>query len=163
MRTTTRTRTTRTRKGVPPRIPITRTAPGWEERTLRLARPVARRGAGTGAIVTLPPGFARLALLLDVRYVDLPGLRVWVQHSPGGDCWHDLAAFEGVDGPDAQVAWVEAQPAVAGAVGPVPDGSLPPGSVHGGFCFPRLRARWSAPAGRSHLLGVELVAIYPGR
>ena len=44
----------------------------------------------------------------------------------------------------AQVAWVEAQPVVASAVAPLSDGSMPPGSVHEGFCFPRLRARWSA-------------------
>ena len=137
---------------------ITRTAPGWEERTVPLLESLARDGSGVSEAVALRPGFARLALLLDGAAAG-GTLRVWVQHSADGECWQDLAAFDAVTTADAQVAWVEAQPEIAGSVHSQQDGGLAAGTVHAGFAMSRLRIRWSCAT--AHLFGVDVVAIYP--
>lgn len=140
--------------------PITRTAPGWEERTAVLLAPETRATDGVGAPVRLRPGFARLALLLDVpQFGGGSGLRVWVQHSPDGNRWLDLAAFISVSGVDAQVAWLEAQPEVVNRVQYATSGTLLAGTAHQGFLFSRLRVRWTV-GGASHTFGAEVVALY---
>lgn len=144
---------------------ITRTAPGWEERTAVLLAPAARGADGAGAAVALRPGFARLAVLLDVTaFGGGSGLRVWLQHSRDGVRWQDLASFITAAGVDAQVAWIEAQPQIQNRVQHVTQGLLLGGTVESGFVFSRLRARWTV-GGASHTFGVEAVAIYerPGR
>jgi hypothetical protein len=144
--------------------PITRTAPGWEERTALVLPPGVRTADGAGSPITLRPGFARLALLLEVtQFGGGSGLRVWIQHSPDGVRWLDLAAFDAVDAAGAQVAWVEAQPALAGSVGTAADGQMAPATVHQGFALSRLRARWSTGGVVAHAFAVEAVAIYERR
>ena len=137
---------------------MTRTAPGWEERTVALLPSVARDGSGVSEAVALRPGFARLALLLDGAAAG-GSLRVWVQHSANGECWQDLAAFDAVTTADAQIAWVEAQPSLAGCVHAQQDGALAEGTVHEGFVMSRLRVRWTC--GTAHVFCVDVVAIYP--
>src|SRR5688572_4521508 len=142
-----------------PHETITRTAPGWEERTATLLAPAARAADGTGDSVPLRPGFARLALLLDVTaYGGGAGLRVWVQHSPDGSRWQDLASFMAVSGVEAQVAWIEAQPKVQNAVQHATNGLMIAGTTQDGFVFSRLRVRWTV-GGVSHTFGAEVVAI----
>lgn len=141
--------------------PITRTAPGWEERTVTLLPPGARSTDGVGPPVGLRPGFARLALLLDVTaFGGGSGLRVHVQHSRDGARWHDIAAFAVVTEAGSQIAWLEAQPALAGSVEAATDGGMPAGAVHSGFVLPRLRVRWSLGGETVHAFGVDAVAIY---
>ncbi len=143
-------------------LPITRTAPGWEERTVTLLLPEARTGDGSGPGVPLRPGFARLALLLDVTgFGGGEGLTVRVQHSPDGSRWYDIAAFQPAAGVESQVAWLEAQPALSGVVCPPGQLLLAAGTVHPGFVMPLLRARWEAGGPLTHAFGVDVVAIYP--
>ena len=67
---------------------ITRTAPGWEERTTTLLAAASRSADGVGGAVSLYPGFARIAALLDVPvFGGGGGLQVWLQHSPDGTRW----------------------------------------------------------------------------
>jgi hypothetical protein len=118
---------------------------------------------GVGDEVRVRPGFARVALLLEVTVVGIgPGVRVWVQHSSDGVRWADLAAFDLVAETGAQVAWVEAQPALAGGVVPLLDGEMSEGEVHQGFMMSRVRVRWTG-GGAGLLFGVEAVAIYERR
>lgn len=139
---------------------ITRTAPGWEERTTSLLEPAARDADGAGDGAQLRPGFTRIAALLDVEASGGgTGLQVWLQHSPDGERWMDLAAFEAVPGAPFQVLWIEAQPALPGAVEPATDCALAAGTLRHGFVFSRLRARWTA-GGASHTFRVDVVAIY---
>ncbi len=139
----------------------TRTAPGWEERTVTLAPLAERDEDGAGATFTLRPGFSRLAALLDVTaFGGGSGLSVWLQHSPDGTRWLDAGAFAIVSGIDTQVLWQEAQPEVGGLACPILEGELAHGTSHGGFLFSRLRVRWTVGAG-THTFGVDLVAIYP--
>jgi hypothetical protein len=139
---------------------ITRTAPGWEERTTTLLASASRSADGVGSPVSLYPGFARIAALLDVPvFGGGGGLQVWLQHSPDGSRWMDLAAFNTVASSPHQVLWMEAQPELAGAVEPATDGALSTGELRSGFIFPRLRVRWTV-GGVSHTFGVDLVAIY---
>jgi hypothetical protein len=141
---------------------ITRTAPGWEERTYTLLPLAAHALSGVSDGVTLRPGFARVALLLEVTAIGLSGVRAWVQHSPDGERWADLAAFETQNSTGAQVAWVEAQPELAGGVFPLLDGEMAEGEVHQGFTMSRLRVRWFS-GGAGLMFGVEAVAIYERR
>ena len=140
--------------------PVTRTAPGWEERSAVLLAPGIRSADGAGPVLTLRPGFARLAVLLDVRtYGGGSGLRVFIQHSADGARWHDIAAFATAQEVGPQIAWVEAQPAVGG-VAAATDGGMAQSTVHQGFVMPRLRVRWSVGGVVTHSFQVDLVAIY---
>jgi hypothetical protein len=120
----------------------------------------ARSADGAGAAVALCPGFRRLALLLDVSAWGGAGLQVYVQHSADGGRWMDLAAFEPVTGAGAQVAWVEAQPEIAGTVCPADECTLAPGTVQPGFACSKLRVRWTLSGPATHSFAVEAVAIY---
>ena len=145
------------------RVAITRTAPGWEERTTTLLSSAARGIDGVGETVNLRPGFARLALLLDAQGAGTgAGLRIWVQHSWDGTRWADLAAFDLVNATFAQVAWVEAQPEIDGSVVQRMDGQMAEGEVHSGFVMSKLRVRWTC-GGATHVFGVDVVAIYERR
>ena len=140
---------------------VTRTAPGWEERTLILTPPADHAGDGTGAAHALRPGFQRLAVLLEVTaFGGGSGLSVYLQHSPDGVRWLDAAAFNLVTGAETQVLWLEAQPAVTGAAYAATADPVGPGMPHPGFLFRRLRVRWSTGGG-THTFGVDVVAIYP--
>jgi hypothetical protein len=140
---------------------ITRTAPGWEERTVTLLASAARAVDGAGASALVRPGFARLAFLLDVTaYGGGTGLKVWIQHSPDGARWLDLAAFALVTAAGPQIAWLEAQPELESCVAACSDGAMAAGTVHEGFVMPRLRVKWSVGGAVTHTFGVELVAIY---
>jgi len=142
-------------------MPLTRTAPGWEERTAVLLAEGLRAGDGAGDAVCLRPGFARLAVLLDVAaWGGGAGLRIWLQHSPDGERWLDVAAFPTVAQAGPQVAWIEAQPELSGTLAVPTDGTMSPGVLHSGFVMSRLRVRWGG-GGASHSFGVEAVAIYP--
>lgn len=139
---------------------ITRTAPGWEERTTPLLETAERDADGAGAGVQLHPGFARLAALLDVEaFGGGGGLQVWLQHSPDGERWLDLGAFNTAASSPFQVLWIEAQPVLEGAVEPATDGALAAGTLREGFVFSRLRVRWTV-GGVAHTFGVDVVAIY---
>ncbi len=142
---------------------ITRTAPGWEERTVALLPAMARLADGAGEPVRLRPGFARLALLLESGGgPNGVGLRVWVQHSPDGMRWADLASFGDAAAAPDQVAWIEAQPEQPGSVAAWGDGQLGAGQVADGFVMSWLRVRWSC-GGAIHTFGVDVVAIYERR
>lgn len=142
---------------------ITRTAPGWEERTVTLLPLEEHSMSGVGEAVALRPGFVRMALLFEMTAFGIgPGIRMWVQHSADGERWMDLAAFEEASAAGAQVAWVEAQPVLAGAVCPATDGGMAEGQVHVGFIMPCLRVRWMG-SGTGLVFGVEAVVIYERR
>lgn len=143
------------------RTAVSRMAPGWQEQTAALLPALAREGDGISQAVTLPPGFARIALLVDAAAAD-DGLRVWVQHSADDVRWTDIAAFGGFDEQPVQIAWLEAQPALSGCIAPANEGGLEAGAVHPGFVCSCLRVRWSA-SGLPHRFGVEAVAIYQRR
>jgi hypothetical protein len=133
----------------------------WQERTAVLLPAGVRAAEGVGPALALRPGFARVAVELDVTaFGGGSGLRVWLQHSADGEHWRDCAAFAAVTAVGAQVAWLEAQPALAGAVTPTGDGLLAAGSVHAGFLHPRFRARWTLGGSVAHTFGLHLTAVY---
>ena len=126
---------------------VTRTAPGWEERSYLLLDTSERRGGGMGGQVLLHPGFARLAVLWSGPALPTGStLRLVLEGAANGGPWRPLAEFKPwLDGP-VGVTWLEGD-------------RLARGVAPGGPLECRLRTRWSG-CGEKPEFGVEVVGIY---